>query len=55
MKKMSLTEVAKHVGIDKRTLYRMIKDGRFPVEPIKGTQPRLWAVEEVDRWRLNQG
>ena len=49
-KTLSLTKLADHVGIKKRTLHNMIKDGRFPVEPIKGTQPRLWSTKDVDAW-----
>lgn len=49
-KTLTLTGVAEHTGIKKRTLYNMILDKRFPVEPIKGTKPRLWNVEDVDQW-----
>lgn len=54
-KTLTLTELAKHLEIEKRTLYRMIQDKRFPVEPIKGTKPRLWNIESVEAWRLNGG
>lgn len=50
-KTLTLTKLAEHTGIKKRTLYNMIRDGRFPVDPIKGTQPRLWNVDAVDEWR----
>ena len=51
MKKiLTLTEVAQHLGVNKRTLYRMVEDHRFPVRPIPGTSPRKWAVEDVDLW-----
>ncbi len=49
-KLLTLTELADFLGIPKRTLYRMIEDGRFPVQPIKGTDPRRWNVEEVESW-----
>lgn len=49
---LTLTELAKYIGIARRTLYTMIQDGRFPVAPIKGTQPRRWNVEDVDEWRF---
>lgn len=49
-KTLTLTQLAKHIGKDKRTLYRMIDDGRFPVEHIKGTKPRLWSTEEINKW-----
>jgi len=47
---LTLTELAKYTGRKKRTLYNMIKDGRFPVEPIPGTSPRLWNTKQVDEW-----
>lgn len=54
-KTLTLTQLAEYLGpgVKKRTLYRMIKDGRFPVQPIKGTAPRLWNVDDVDEWRAN--
>ena len=48
---LTLTKVAKHLKIEKRTLYNMVKDGRFNVAPIKGTKPRLWNIEDVEAWR----
>ncbi len=55
MKKvLNLTEVSKYLGIPKRTLYLMIADRRFPVEPIKGTQPRLWNIDAIEAWRAAQ-
>ena len=49
-KLLTLTELANFLGIPKRTFYRMIEDGRFPVQPIKGTDPRRWNVEDVENW-----
>lgn len=49
-KLLTLTELADFLGIPKRTLYRMIEDGRFPVQPIKGTDPRRWNVDDVENW-----
>lgn len=51
VKTLTITQLAQYTNIPKRTLYDMIKDGRFPVEPIKGLQPRRWNVEDVDQWR----
>lgn len=53
-KTLTLTALADYLTIKKRTLYNMIDDGRFPVEPIKGTQPRLWNVADVDAWRATK-
>ena len=51
-KTLSLTELAKYLGFSRRVLYVMIQDGRFPVAPIKGSNPRRWNVEDVDNWRF---
>lgn len=52
---LNLTELAVYVGVHKRTLYRMIDDGRFPVAPIAGTKPPRWNIEYVDAWRKLTG
>jgi len=51
-KTFNLTEAAVYVGINKRKLYRMIEDGSFNAEPIKGTSPRLWHVDTLDAWMV---
>lgn len=51
-KTLTLTELGKYLGISRRVLYVMIQDGRFPVAPIKGSNPRRWNVEDVDNWRF---
>lgn len=51
-KTLTLTEVANLLGVSKKTLYIMIADGRFPVESIKGTNPRRWNIEDVENWRF---
>ena len=53
-KTFSLTEAAEYVGINKRKLYRMIKDGSFNAEPIKGTSPRLWHVDALNDWLVSK-
>lgn len=50
-KTLILTEVAKYLGIKRRNFYNMVKDGRFPVEPIKNSHPRRWNIEDIDAWR----
>lgn len=50
IKTLNLTQLAKYTGINKRTLHRMIADGRFPVSPIVKTSPRLWSVEQIEAW-----
>lgn len=51
---LSLTEVAKYLGIPKRTFYRMIEKNQFPVAPIPRTEPRKWSVDDVDLWRAGK-
>lgn len=53
-KTLNLTELSEYLGIKRRTLYNMILDGRFPVLPIKGTDPRRWDIDAVDEWRAAQ-
>lgn len=53
-KQLTITELADFLQENKRTLYRMIKDGRFPVLPIKGSKPSRWCRLEVLEWRLQQ-
>lgn len=50
---LTLTKLARYLGLPKRTLYDMIKDGRFPVEPIPLTKPRLWNVADVEAWKTS--
>lgn len=53
-KTLTLTELAEYLGIPKRTLYNMINDGRFIVQPIKNLTPRRWNIEAIDAWRLGE-
>lgn len=53
-KTLTLTELANYLGIPKRTLYDMISDGRFTVEPIAHLTPRRWNIEDVDAWRFGR-
>lgn len=51
MKKLlNLTELANYIGIHKRTLHRMVKDGSFPVESVRGLDPKKWSVKQIDEW-----
>lgn len=52
-KTLTLTALSEHIDIPKRTLFDMLKDGRFPVEPLKGIKPRRWSTEQVDEWLKN--
>lgn len=53
-KTLKLSAVAQYLGFSRRTLYNMMEDGRFPVQPIPGTQPRRWNIEDLDAWRLSR-
>lgn len=53
-KTLTLTEVAQHIGVNKRTLYRMLDDNRFPVKPIPRTSPRIWFIADVNAWLTGQ-
>lgn len=54
-KTLNLTELSIYIGISRRTLYNMIQDGRFPVQPIKGLEPKRWSVEKVNEWIESKG
>jgi excisionase family DNA binding protein len=49
-KTLTLTELADYIGIPKRTLFDMIRDGRFPVQPVIRVTPRIWSTQQVDEW-----
>lgn len=53
----TIKKISEKSGINRRTLYRMIENGKFPIKPIKGTKPRLWNSVYVDEWiaTRNQG
>ncbi|AHJ10753.1 putative transcriptional regulator [Rhizobium phage vB_RglS_P106B] len=46
----TLAAASRYIGVSRITLYNMLKDGRFPVEPIPGTQPRRWNKDDLDAW-----
>lgn len=47
---LNLKALCLYLGRPRRTIYNMLQDGRFPVQPIPGTKPRLWAKADVDAW-----
>jgi excisionase family DNA binding protein len=47
----NLSSAARYLGVSRITLYNMMKDGRFSVDPIPGTKPRRWNKEDLDAWR----
>lgn len=50
-KTLCLADVALYIGVSRRSIYNMLKDGRFSVEPIPNTRPRRWNIEALDAWR----
>lgn len=49
-KTLSLTQVASKIGVSLSKMNVMLRDGRFPVDPLPRTKPRRWSVEAVDAW-----
>ena len=49
-KTLNLTALAQFISVGRKTLYTMIQDGRFPVQPIKGLEPKRWSDEKVNEW-----
>lgn len=50
MRLLTLTQVSKETQIKRRTLYNMLKDGRFNVPSVPGHKPRRWLDEDVREW-----
>ena len=50
---LNLTETAAYVGIPKRSFYRALQTGQFPVPPLPMMHPRKWAVSELDAWKAD--
>ena len=47
---MTLDQIAQYIGVGRATLYRMLKDGRFSVDPIPNVKPRRWSTSAVKKW-----
>lgn len=52
---LTLTELAAHIGMAKRTLYRRLENGDFPVDPLPRLRPRRWSTEAVNAWMRGEG
>jgi prophage regulatory protein len=44
-----LPEVMRRVGMARPTVYRAIKEGRFP-EPVKVGSASMWVEREIEAW-----
>jgi predicted DNA-binding transcriptional regulator AlpA len=49
-KTMTLAQIAQYIGVGRKTLYRMLCDGRFAIDPIPETKPRRWATDDINAW-----
>lgn len=44
------TQLAKHLGIGRATIWRWIKEGRFP-PPVRFSENCVrWASDDIDKW-----
>jgi len=49
---VTTTEVAKFLGLCRRTVAKMAREGRIPAHPVSGTARRTWRfkLSELDEW-----
>jgi excisionase family DNA binding protein len=52
---LNTTQVARVLGISKKTLYRMLQDGRIPEPPRTERNYRIWSAQEVEIIRQELG
>jgi len=49
-KTLTVSQMSEYLGIKTRTLYRMIDENRFLIDPLPGITPRLWRIADIDKW-----
>lgn len=49
-----LPDVCKKLGISRATLYRLIKDGRFPKSTRIADHINVWVLSDVEAWMEEQ-
>ena len=49
---LTIKEVVKIVGFKKSTIYKFIKENKFPL-PLKFGKSSRWAKSEIDEWMKN--
>ena len=54
LKIISLQVVSDLTGIPRRTLYRKVKDGTFPIKRLRGITPMKFSRSEIEAWVKNQ-
>ena len=48
-----LPEVLESIGIAERTLYDLMRRGKFP-RPAKIGKMSVWVEEEIEQWQLDR-
>lgn len=57
---IDVTEAAAFIGLHRRTLLRLAREGSIPAHPLTGRRRRIWRflISELDAWgrsRVNSG
>ncbi len=52
---MTMAEVTKHVGFSRATIYKLLRDGRFPKPARMGVRSLRWRVEDLMAWGNSLG
>lgn len=52
---LNTTQVARILGVSKKTLYRMLQDGRIPEPPRTEANYRIWSTHQVESIRQEFG
>ena len=52
---LNTAQVARILGVSKKTLYRMLQDGRIPEPPRSETKYRIWSANQVESIRQELG
>ncbi|WP_423393129.1 helix-turn-helix transcriptional regulator [Burkholderia sp. LMG 21824] len=50
LKLLRLIGVLDHVGVKKTTLYRWIREGKFPAPVQLGTRSVGWRANDIQQW-----
>lgn len=51
---LRIVEVTAKVSLSKPTIYRMVKDGRFPKSHKIGSRASAWLESEIDSWMMSK-
>jgi predicted DNA-binding transcriptional regulator AlpA len=50
---LTVTQVLEIVPVRRTTLFKMERDGKFPVSHYASPNRRFWFADEVAAWQLN--